>query len=197
MPDEPQRRYSEQDACILLGLARESIGHGLRHGRALAVEPGVYAPILRQPGACFVSLHRQRQLRGCIGTMEARLPLVVQVAESAYAAAFRDWRFPPLRAVELDDLSLDVHVLSPLSPLPFQGLGDLHARLRVGQDGLLLELGARQAVFLPVMWEQLPDPQRFVAALLRKGEMDAAADLGGLRASRFTVDAFTEGGRGA
>ena len=155
------------EAATLLALARDSVRHGLEHGRPLAADRAM-AGALAQPGACFVSLHIGKELRGCIGRTEASSRLVDQLLDNAWAAAFRDPRFPPLKAEELARLSFEVHLLSPMEPLPFSSLADLHSRLRPGVDGLQLESESRRGVFLPVMWEQLPEPREFVGQLLRK-----------------------------
>jgi AmmeMemoRadiSam system protein A len=172
---------SAADSANLLALARESVRHGLDHGKALSAGPGV-AGVLAQPGACFVSLHIGEELRGCIGRTEASARLVDQLLDNAWAAAFRDPRFAPLTRDELERLSFEVHVLTPLQPLPFATLDELHARLRIGVDGLQLETLSRRGVFLPVMWEQLPTPAEFVRQLLRKAGI---RDSEGFSASRF------------
>ena len=172
---------SAAEGANLLALARDSVRHGLEHGRPLAAAPGVTGA-LAEPGACFVSLHIGEDLRGCIGRTEASPRLVDQLLDNAWAAAFRDPRFPALKRDELERLSVEVHVLTPMQPLPFTSLPDLYARLRRGVDGLQLESETRRGVFLPVMWEQLPAPSEFVGHLLRKA---------GIRDSeRFTARRF-------
>jgi len=158
---------SEAEAATLLALARDSVRHGLDHGRPLAADRTVTGS-LALPGACFVSLHIGEELRGCIGRTEASTRLVDQLLDNAWAAAFRDPRFPALKREELARLSFEVHLLTPMEPLPFTSLADLHSRLRQGVDGLQLESETRRGVFLPVMWQQLPQPQEFVSQLLRK-----------------------------
>jgi AmmeMemoRadiSam system protein A len=178
--------WSEADAARLLALARDSVRHGLAHGRPLRAEAALAGP-LAEPGACFVSLHIGAELRGCIGRTEASTRLVDQLLDNAWAAAFRDPRFPPLKAGELARLSFEVHVLTPLTPLPFAGLPDLYARLRRGVDGLQLESETRRGVFLPVMWEQLPEPREFVGHLLRKAQIREAEPF---TAQRFEARMF-------
>lgn len=180
---------SDLAACSeqIVALARESIRHGLRHGRPLAVDAASWPAALAVPGACFVSLHIGPALRGCIGQTGRGRPLAERIAENAFAAAFHDRRFDPLSPDELAALSIEVHVLGPLEPLRFAGLPELYAQLRVGVDGLQLERGAQAALFLPAMWQQLPTPQRFVAHLLRKADI---AETAGLAASRFTAEVF-------
>jgi AmmeMemoRadiSam system protein A len=157
----------EADAASLLALARDSVRHGLEHGRPLAADPA-YAGPLTEPGSCFVSLHLDGDLRGCIGRTEASPRLIDQLLDNAWSAAFRDPRFPPLAREELDRVSFEVHLLTPLVRLPFASLPDLYAKLRRGVDGLQLETATKRGVFLPVMWEQLPEPREFVRQLLRK-----------------------------
>ena len=180
---------ADLDAATLLELARDSVHHGLEHGRPLAAGKALAGP-LTQPGACFVSLHLGDELRGCIGRTEASPRLVDQLLDNAFAAAFRDPRFPPLKRDELARLSFEVHLLTPLAPLPFAGLADLHARLRRGVDGLQLESESRRGVFLPVMWQQLPEPHDFVAQLLRKAGIREAEPF---TAQRFEATVVTSG----
>jgi AmmeMemoRadiSam system protein A len=171
----------------LVTLARSSIEHGLVHGRPLAVEPGAQEPALREPAASFVTLELRSALRGCIGTLEAHRPLAVDVAENAFAAAFRDPRFAPLARFELADLEVHVTLLSPLERLAAASETELLAQLRPGIDGLVLRVGERRATFLPAVWEDLPDPVAFLRALRRKAELPAEAWPAGAEAWRYTV----------
>lgn len=179
---------SDADAAKLLALARDSVRHGLEHGRPLPPDPALAGP-LTQPGACFVSLHLGEDLRGCIGRTEASSRLVDQLLDNAWSAAFRDPRFPPLDRGELARLSIEVHVLTPMKPLAFASLPDLYGKLRPGVDGLQLEMQQRRGVFLPVMWEQLPEPREFVGQLLRKAGI---RDSEPFTARRFEARMFVE-----
>jgi AmmeMemoRadiSam system protein A len=171
----------------LVGLARSSIEHGLVHGRPLAVEPAAHEPALREPAASFVTLELRSALRGCIGTLEAHRPLAVDVAENAFAAAFRDPRFGPLARVELADLAVHVTLLSPLERLPVASEAELLATLRPGIDGLVLRAGSLRATFLPAVWEDLPEPRDFLRALLRKGGFPDGAWPEEAEVWRYTV----------
>ncbi|MGQ0586922.1 MAG: AmmeMemoRadiSam system protein A [Gammaproteobacteria bacterium] len=179
---------STAEGASLLALARDSVRHGLDHGRPLAAATGVTGA-LAQPGACFVSLHLGADLRGCIGRTEPAPRLVDQLLDNAWAAAFRDPRFPVLKRDEFARLSIEVHVLAPMQPLPFESLADLYARLCRGVDGLQLETETRRGVFLPAMWEQLPEPRDFVGHLLRKAQI---RDSERFIARRFEAQVFTD-----
>jgi len=148
----------------LLTIARSAIAERLDLGSS--VEPS--DPALTQLGATFVTLHSYGALRGCIGSLEPVRPLGVDVRENALAAAFRDPRFPPLTARELDATSVDVSLLSPAQRLVVTDEEDLMRQLRPGIDGLILEHDGRRATFLPQVWESIPDPRDFVAALKEK-----------------------------
>ena len=151
----------------LLELAWASIRHGLRHGSPAS--PPVERPgILAQPGAVFVTLHRKGQLRGCIGSPVAWRQLAEDITDNAYKAAFGDPRFSPLTPEEESDLELSVSVLTPPVAMRFTDEADLLAQLRVRVDGLIIEDGGRRALFLPSVWEQLPDKRAFLGHLKAK-----------------------------
>ncbi|HUI63260.1 MAG TPA: AmmeMemoRadiSam system protein A [Bacteroidota bacterium] len=125
----------------LLAIAREAIAGSLKRKplRDLAQAHGRLA----EPGGAFVTIRIGDQLRGCIGYIESPLPLARVVAEVAVKAAREDPRFPPLTIEELDLANLEVSVLSPMRPVQ-----DV-AEIRVGEHGLLLELGWRRGLLLP------------------------------------------------
>ena len=156
----------------LLDLARRAIAHGLAHGQPLPA-PAWQPTFLAEHRASFVTLTRHGRLRGCIGRLEAVRPLGVDVADNAFAAAFRDPRFAPVRQEEFDALCLTVAVLTVPEPLPVRGEAELLARLEPGTHGLILECGERRATFLPKVWEQLPEPVEFLAHLKRKAGLPA------------------------
>jgi AmmeMemoRadiSam system protein A len=179
---------ADEDGRALLELARSSVRHGLNHGNPLE-SAGAVGGVLAQPGACFVSLHIGAELRGCVGRTEAAPRLVDQLLDNAWAAAFRDPRFAPLKPEEFDRLSFEVHLLTPMQPLPFTTLADLHAKLRPGVDGLQLETPFKRGLFLPVMWEQLPRPEEFVQQLLRKAQIAPSERFS---ASRFEARVYAD-----
>ena len=159
---------SPADRAVLLEVARASIQHGLLHGQALVVNPADYPEALRPLRATFVTLEIGGQLRGCIGTLVARQPLVQDVAVHAFAAAFEDPRFSELRESEFSKLELHISVLSPPEALHFASEDALLAQLRPGVDGLILQFRHHRATFLPAVWEQLPEPYLFLAQLKQK-----------------------------
>jgi uncharacterized protein len=187
-PGQGPSRFSGEERETLRAVAWESIRHGLEHGRALEVVPGHHPPSLQKPGAAFVTLELRGQLRGCVGSLEPRRPLVADVARNAYAAAFHDFRFRPLVASELPDLDLHVSVLTPLVPLEAGSRQELLQALRPGVDGLFLEDPPYRSTFLPQVWESLEDPEGFLQELLRKAGLPRDHWSPTLRFQRYTVE---------
>lgn len=147
-------------------------------------------PWLEQPAATFVTLRLAGDLRGCIGTLEARRPLGEDVQENARAAAYHDPRFPPLDSHEVEALEVEVSVLSKHEPLVAASEREALATLRPGVDGIVLEFGDRRATFLPQVWEGLPDPLAFLSQLRLKADLPARFWHPHLRLSRYTVEKY-------
>jgi len=179
----------EEKGSILLTLARSEIGSKLGQERSLLAQ----ADWLNEPGACFVTLTRQGELRGCIGTLEAHRPLGVDVRENAVAAAFRDPRFTPLTLVEFDDIRVEVSLLSPTEVLVVASEEHALASLRPGVDGVVFEYRHYRSTFLPQVWEQLPEPAEFMAYLKRKAGLSTDFWAEDVRLSRYTVSKWREG----
>jgi len=152
----------------LLDLAKNSIQHGLQSGRPLKVNLAEYPAELTVPCATFVTLRKHNELRGCIGMLEAVRPLAEDIAENAFSAAFKDSRFPPLVADELEKLEIHLSILTPAEPVSFTSEQDLLSQLKPGLDGLILQEGRRRGTFLPSVWDQLPEPEQFLRQLKQK-----------------------------
>jgi hypothetical protein len=186
--DGGQAFLSDADRQSLTDLAYASIRHGLEQGMPLPFEAGEEtSPALLAEGACFVTLKKHGQLRGCIGSLEARRSLAEDVCSNAYAAAFRDPRFAPLTADELADVELSISVLTPAEPLRFQSEEDLVGKLRRGTDGLILTDAGRRGTFLPSVWEQLPEAADFLRHLKMKAGLPADYWSDTIRIDRYTT----------
>jgi AmmeMemoRadiSam system protein A len=164
---------NSREKQILLDLAKSSILHGLQTGKPLKIDPADFPPALLEPGATFVTLHKNNELRGCVGMLKAVRPLAEDIAENAFAAAFRDHRFPPLAAEELDHLAIHLSILTPPEPISFDSEEALLAQLRPRIDGLIIEENGRRGTFLPTVWETLPNPKQFLRHLKQKAGLPA------------------------
>ena len=160
----------------------------------LPVEPLVEKPWLQEDGACFVTLRRGAELRGCIGTILPHRPLIEDLKANTLAAATRDPRFPPLAREELDLTTIQVALLSPLERMDVDSEADLLQQLRPGIDGLVLEFGPHRGTFLPSVWKELPDPARFVGQLKRKAGLGTDFWSPEMRIRRYSTQSWSEAG---
>ncbi|MGR9073183.1 MAG: AmmeMemoRadiSam system protein A [Gammaproteobacteria bacterium] len=173
---------------LLLKTARESIRHGLKTGKPLPVIPSEFPLALQEKRATFVTLEKDGQLRGCIGMLEAQRPLIKDIAENAFSAAFRDPRFPPVGQDELEKLDIHLSILSPAQPLSFNSEKDLLGQLRPGIDGLILQEGARRGTFLPSVWKSLKTPEQFLRHLKQKAGFEQDYWSETVKVSRYTAE---------
>jgi len=189
-PENAERKpgLSEDHKQRLLRLAHESIRHGLKTGKPVPVELAKLPDELKTVRATFVTLEKQGELRGCIGSLEAYRPLAQDIAENAYAAAFQDPRFPPVREDELHKLEIHLSLLTPPEPMQFHSEQDLIAQLRPGVDGLILTEGGRRGTFLPSVWEQLPNPVQFLEHLKAKARLPTGYWSDSLQVFRYETE---------
>ncbi len=174
---------------ILLPIARAAISQALYVPFHDADED---APWLLEPGACFVTLTQEGDLRGCIGTLEAHRALLDDVKNNALAAAFRDPRFSPLRAAELAHTRVEVSLLSAPEPMVFSGEADALAQLRPQIDGVIFQYGYYRSTFLPQVWEQLHQPRDFMAHLKHKAGLSPHFWHDEVQLLRYTVQKWKE-----
>lgn len=174
---------------VLVAIAREAIAERLGVGLLVPRDE----PWLAQPAATFVTLKLADLLRGCIGSIDARRPLAEDVAGNAQAAAFHDPRFEPLTAAEFEEVAVEVSVLSPRTALAAANEAEAAGRLRPGIDGVYLEYAGHAATFLPQVWESLPDPFEFLAALRQKARLPARFWDPSIRLTRYTVEKYGDG----
>lgn len=122
--------------------------------------------VLTQYGASFVTLKRNGQLRGCIGSVYPTKPLILDLIDNAKNAGFQDPRFEPLTPEELSNLDVSVSVLSSIERINFKDERDLLSQIY--PHGVILADRDRRAVYLPVVWEQLPERDVFLNSLKEK-----------------------------
>lgn len=183
--------YSTAEQSSLLQVAYASIAAGLQTGKPLSVNTAGYPAPLTENRATFVTLTQDGLLRGCIGSLEACRALVEDVARNAFAAAFRDPRFPPLQQQEFDALDIHVSVLGTPEPVACASERELLDSLRPGIDGLILQDQERRGTFLPSVWETLPQPEDFLNHLKVKAGLPAGYWSESMRVWRYTTESFS------
>jgi hypothetical protein len=189
---EPAAGLDVGSRQTLLQVARTSLVHGLRYHAPPPLDPERYPEVLRQPGASFVTLLLEGALRGCIGSLEACRPVVADVARHAFAAGFEDPRFPPLNEAEIEQLGIEISLLSALERIAAADEESLLAALRPGTHGLLMTCGEHHATFLPVVWQQLEDPYVFLSQLRYKAGLPLDYWSAELSFHRYTTESFAD-----
>jgi AmmeMemoRadiSam system protein A len=178
---------SEHDRHLLLQIARNAIAAHV--GATPAHVPG--APetpgLLERPGGAFVSLHKQGDLRGCIGHIEATEPIGVVVPRCAVASCSSDPRFPHVTARELEQIDIEISLLGPLVPIAGP------QEIEVGRHGLVVEMGSRRGLLLPQVateWKWSADT--FLAQTCHKAGLSHDAWKQGAKLWRFEAEVFGE-----
>jgi AmmeMemoRadiSam system protein B/AmmeMemoRadiSam system protein A len=179
----------DQYGTTLLKLAAASIKRGVGHNPPPNIDLKSFPASLQIDGAAFVTIEKDGgNLRGCIGSLQAHQPLIKDITDNAYKAAFSDPRFPRVEESELKDLSLHISVLSPSFEIDFEDQQDLLNQLRPHKDGLIIQDGSRRALFLPSVWEKLPEKEQFLGHLKLKAGMSADHWSGSFQAWRFITE---------
>lgn len=160
--------FTAAERRTLHALARQAVREVVTTGHLPQISAAAIAPNLAVPRGCFVTLTRAGRLRGCIGNINPQEPLYLAILENARGAARRDSRFPPVAERELDQLEIEISVLTAPEPLAFASPADLLAKLQPHTDGVVLRIGHHSATYLPQVWEQLPDKEAFLDSLAKK-----------------------------
>lgn len=161
--------------ALLLTLARQAVECAAAGQRGPEVDLEALPESLRAVRATFVTLMLHGDLRGCIGGLQATMPLAQDVIEHARAAATEDFRFYPVRPDEAQALEIEISVLSEPAPLAYERSDDLLSLLRPGIDGVILRSGHQRATFLPQVWEKVPQPAMFLDLLSEKAGLPRRA----------------------
>lgn len=169
----------------LLKIARVGLEEAVLHDRVYTPVRDDYPDALFDKGASFVTLEKNGSLRGCIGSLYPRRSAAADVAANAYAAAREDGRFAPVEAGELAQIKISVSLLTDFEAVDYRDEEDLLKRIKAGADGLVIRDGRRQGLFLPAVWEQLPDKKEFLNNLKLKAGMSPSYWSNGIRVYRF------------
>ncbi len=173
------------DRRALLALARETLRRYLDTETVPLARD--FAPAAWRYQGAFVTLKKDGQLRGCIGHMAEDRPLCRVVGGMALQAAFGDRRFPGLRRDELDEIEIEISVLTPFAPVAGP------EAIRVGRDGVVLRKSGKSAVFLPqVATEQGWNREQMLDQLSRKAGLPAGAWRRGAELLTFQAEVFSE-----
>lgn len=180
--------YNATSRKILLEIAHNSINYGIAYGKNMPLDATQYSIELQAIKGCFVTLFLKNDLRGCIGTLNAFQPLIFDVSENAYNAAFNDARFMPITNKQAKQLQIEISVLNPPEDIHFSSEANLLAQLRPQIDGLILTDKQYNSTLLPTMWRQFPDPFIFFSNLKTKAGLPTNYWSDTIRVQRYTAE---------
>ena len=179
---------TSEEKQFLLRLARQAVADRLegKQPAALTRELPPISPALEHSAGVFVSLHKAGELRGCVGLVEPRIPLYRAIMQAAVSAALEDPRFYPVRAPELEELDIEISLLSPCQPIaPDQ--------IQIGIHGLIVSQGQARGLLLPqVAVERQWGRERFLEETCRKAGLPLNAWRTGARVEAFRAEVFGE-----
>lgn len=170
-----EKTLTEQEQKILLDIARSAIQSTIKGSQPVPMEEVLekfdlkyIPPQLQKDGATFVTITKDEELRGCIGTLEAYQPLFEDVREHAIAAATQDYRFSPIGIEELSQIKIEISYLSEPEDFKYKDSQELLEKVRPNIDGVTFIDGQRRATFLPQVWDKLPNKEAFFDHLCLK-----------------------------
>ena len=188
MATESKNEYIENYySKYIINLAKASILAAINGENFV---PDKIPPVLSQYGASFVTLKLNGELRGCIGSVYPTKPLVLDILDNAKNAAFQDFRFEPLTMAEFANIEVSISLLSEIQRIPFKDERDLLSKIY--PYGIILAERDRRAVYLPVVWEQLPEREVFLNSLKEKAGFPAEYFSRSIEAYRFSAISLTE-----
>ena len=194
---DPIHTLSKEQGQLLIKLVRytlmKELGQPVPQTQYNTLKSALSDASFQRTSGVFVTLTRSGQLRGCIGNLTSTDPLVSGVRRNAINAAFHDPRFAPLSASELDEIEIEISILTEPQPIEYHDADDLLNTLRPHVDGVIIRKEAASATFLPQVWEQLPRPQDFLTHLCMKAGLASDAwQHSQLEVSRYGVQYFEE-----
>jgi MEMO1 family protein len=186
-PTEDDRAMLQREGARIFRAAAQSVGYAIKNGKPPKVDLSSFPTVLQENRATFITINKNGQLRGCIGTIQAHQPLIADVVENAYKAAMKDPRFPPIQEDETAQLELSISLLSRFTEMSFSNEADFLGQLRPKIDGLIITDQGKRSVFLPQVWESIPETTEFVARLKQKAGLPTDHWSDNFQAWRFTA----------
>ncbi len=178
--------FSENYGETLLNIAEQSVSKAVIEHHKYSPSRDDYDDVLFDKGAAFVTLtDKNGELRGCIGTIVPNQGIAKDVASNAYRAAIEDSRFHPVSETELEGLNISISLLSGFERIRYMDEADLLTKINQVVDGIIIRDGNRQGVFLPSVWQQLPEKQEFLNNLKVKAGISPSYWSNKIKVYRF------------
>ncbi len=180
-------KLNNEEKRFLLNLSKETIDAFVNGKNLSLFNKSELSEALISDGASFVTLKLNGNLRGCIGSVIPTRPLYVDVMQNSINASSKDPRFNPLTKTEVEKIKISISVLSKNIEIQYSNLNDLFSKIVPFEDGLILENGKYSGLFLPSVWEELPDTSLFLSNLCLKSGFNPSSWHNNIRVYRFRV----------
>ena len=185
--------FSNQEQYYMIQLARRAIENYFVTNEKLKINRDeLLSKNLEKISSCFVTLHLDGKLRGCIGHTEPDEELYKDIIKNAVSAAFFDPRFLPLTESEYKQTELEISVLSMPQKLEYTDCKDLLSKLRPSIDGIIIKQGDYKSTYLPQVWKELSDGEDFLSSLCKKAGLASNAWQQDLDIFTYQVEVFDE-----
>lgn len=185
----------EETKRFIINLARNSIENFVKTGKSLPI-PEEYPEELKIKSDVFVTINKIKNggevLRGCIGTLGSKKSLIENILESATNATL-DPRFEPLEEDELKEISVEVSILNTPQKIEVKNPKEYLEKIEPNKDGLIIKKGFQQGLFLPQVWEIIPDKYNFLSQLCLKANLSPFDwTKNGIELQKFQVEVIRE-----
>ncbi len=193
IPNEKEIPLSDLDLLKkecknIFSVAAKTLEYSTSRLKPPNVDIGSFSPQLQRNRATFITINKSGKLRGCIGTIHPTEPFIVNVVNNTYKAALKDPRFPPIRRDELSNIEITISLLSTLQKMSIKDEEDLLRQIKPNIDGLLIKDNTKQSVFLPQVWNEIPNKLDFISCLKQKAGLDSNHWSSNFQAWKFTVN---------
>lgn len=169
--ENAKNELTTDEKKALLMLARKKL-ESIHSGKALDLSGFNITQNMKKAKGCFATLSKNNELRGCIGQINAQEELYMCVADNVQNAAMHDARFMPVKKEELNDINIEISVLSEPEMLDFSSTEEMLSKLRPSIDGVAIKSGLYQATYLPQVWEAFGTKEEFLSSLCEKAGAD-------------------------
>lgn len=159
------QNFARHHKQSLLKIVKQSILTAIEQGKRYHPKREDFDNALFNKGASFVTIKKNGRLRGCIGSVIPNQSVAHSLSDNAFSAALNDKRFSRLTSEELKNIDFTISLLTNFEPIIFDSYSDLLSKIEPKTDGLIIEDGERQGVFLPSVWQQIPNKDDFITEL--------------------------------
>jgi len=169
MPDKKGDEYTKEEKIFLLKLARKTLESHIKKNKKITIEEKTVPKKLLEQRATFVTLNKKETgLRGCIGSLIPSEKLFQNIINNTISAASNDPRFEPVQPTELNDIEVEISILTIPQKLEYKTPEELLKALRPNVDGVILVTRYGNSTYLPQVWEQISEKEKFLSYLSRK-----------------------------